>query len=106
MGTQGEIRAHQGKDEIQVLDFSSGSCEILQLPRGEGHGGGDEGLISDFIHRVAFPQREESRSAASVSVHGHLMAMAAEKARLENRVIDMEEYHRQVRSSIKRGQKG
>jgi predicted dehydrogenase len=105
MGTRGEIRAHQGKDEIQLLDFSSGSQELRQLPRGEGHGGGDEGLISDFIQRVSSPRNEESRTAASVSVHGHLMAMAAEKSRLERRIIDMEDYTRQVRCSGGEGDK-
>jgi predicted dehydrogenase len=105
MGTRGEIRGHQGKDEIQVQDFSSGSQEVLRLPRGEGHGGGDEGLISDFIERVSSPAGEESRTAASVSVHGHLMAMAAEKARLERKVIDMEEYYRQVERSAAEGKR-
>ena len=59
----------------------------------------DDGLLHTFANMVrsADPtERVQSLTSASASVHSHLMAFAAERSRLEKRVIDLEEFERQL----------
>jgi predicted dehydrogenase len=56
-----------------------------------GHGGGDHGLMSAFVRSLRGEQ-VESLSSASQALESHLMAFAAEEARLENRIIPREEF--------------
>jgi predicted dehydrogenase len=69
-------------------------------PPGEGtngHGGGDDGLISDFVARVRSGRRGsgrgarsvESRTSLAVSLESHLIAFAAERSRLERRLVEL-----------------
>ncbi|MBK8050576.1 MAG: hypothetical protein IPK16_27805 [Anaerolineales bacterium] len=55
-----------------------------------GHGGGDEGIMQDFIRVV----RGEipPLTTARVSLESHILAFAAEEARLDHATIDMSEY--------------
>jgi len=96
MGTRGEVRGHQGKDEIEVLDFRSGSREVIETAAGHGHGGGDERLIADFLNRIGSPREDAPLTSAALSVQSHLMAMAAERSRLEGRTVDMEDFVREA----------
>ncbi|MFC4775466.1 Gfo/Idh/MocA family protein [Paenibacillus sp. GCM10023252] len=94
MGTRGEIRGSMEKDEIEITLFGSGRTETITLksPGGhEGHGGGDEGLMRDFCRLVAGGSAEGARTGAYHSVQSHLMAFAAERSRLEGRVVSMSE---------------
>jgi predicted dehydrogenase len=95
MGTKGEIRGAMEKFEIEVRDFTSKSRKVISLhnPGGHvGHAGGDFGLVRDFIRLVASEDQQAGRSSAEISVQSHLMAFAAEKSRLEHKVINMQEY--------------
>lgn len=58
-------------------------------PAGEGHGGGDMQLMADFTasaRRAGNPP--EVLAAAEEALQSHLLAFAAEEARLEKKVID------------------
>lgn len=102
MGTKGEIRAHMEKNEIELLDFSSEKPEIINLEdASSGHGGGDHGLMRDFVRLVQKDGAEKGRTSADVSVQSHVMAYAAEKSRLEDVVVDIKEYVKQLKSEIK-----
>ena len=65
-----------------------------------GHGGGDQGLMAAFVRslqaRGAPPSREaaaqDELSLAEQALESHLMAFAAEQARLEGRVVSMADY--------------
>ncbi|NMA85560.1 MAG: Gfo/Idh/MocA family oxidoreductase [Epulopiscium sp.] len=93
MGTKGEIRAVMEKNLIEVTDFSTGKIEqIIYDEAVHGHGGGDYGIMKDFVEQVRISGKEESITSASTSVQSHLMAFAAEKSRLEGRVIDIEDF--------------
>lgn len=56
-----------------------------------GHGGGDMRLMADFVKNVR-SKSKDMLSSAHNSVYSHIMAFAAEKARLENRVVSISEY--------------
>ena len=99
MGTNGELRAHMETNEIEVHDFVTHNHQVINAATGLGHGGGDDGLLHTFarlVRSVDPAERLHSLSSAAISVQSHLMAFAAERSRLEKRVIDLEEFERLV----------
>jgi predicted dehydrogenase len=95
MGTTGEIRGHMEKNEIEIIRFGSGRRDVIKLgdPGGHaGHGGGDYALMRDFLRVVRSDGQSEGLTSASKSVQSHLMAFAAERSRLEKRVIHLKEF--------------
>jgi predicted dehydrogenase len=56
-----------------------------------GHGGGDEGLMSAFIKSINDGSREAVTTACQ-ALESHLMAFAAENARLQKRVLTRDEF--------------
>ncbi|HEX6989971.1 MAG TPA: Gfo/Idh/MocA family oxidoreductase [Bacillota bacterium] len=104
LGTRGELQGHMERGEILVRAFRPGMTatppagdgwERILVPAGSGHAGGDQGLMQDFIRRLRARRRglepEESRTSLRETVESHLMALAAEQARRERRVVRMEE---------------
>jgi predicted dehydrogenase len=94
VGSRGEMRGHMEKNEIEVHDFVTGEVETIRLEQAQGgHSGGDQGLVDDFLHRLdrARGGRPVPAAATSLaeSIDSHLMALAAERARLERRVVTM-----------------
>jgi len=94
VGGHGELRGHMEKNEIEVHDFATGEVETLQLAHAEGgHSGGDQGLVDDFLHRLDQSRAGQPVAAAATSlaesIDSHLMALAAERARLERAVVAM-----------------
>ncbi|MFD0673047.1 Gfo/Idh/MocA family protein [Cohnella sp. GCM10027633] len=92
MGTRGQLRAHMGKQTIEMTDFKTGTTETIHLNATGHHGGGDRGIMRDFVQLVRGDGPGESLSSASVSVQSHVMAFAAEQARLENKTILIEDF--------------
>jgi len=98
MGTKGELNATSNKDtsEIEIIDFASGARDMISLPVGggpQGYGGGDFGLMRHFV-RLVQGSDQQPPAPVAISVQSHLMAFAAEKSRLEGKVIDMAEFQR------------
>ncbi len=101
MGTKGEIRGviDQNRNEVEVFEFSSRTHKVIELQNEggtEGHGGGDFGLMRHFVHLVRSGRsdgRQTELTSAAISVQSHLMAFAAEKSRLERRVINLQEFY-------------
>ena len=57
-----------------------------------GHGGGDAGLMQRFVEGINGEQIP--LTSARDALESHLMAFAAEEARLENKTVDMEAYRK------------
>jgi predicted dehydrogenase len=98
MGTKGELRAHMENNEIEVRDFVTHNRLVTHPATGMGHGGGDDGLLHTFarlVRSIDPIERLHPLTSAFVSTQSHLMAFAAEHARLEKQVIDLEEFTRQ-----------
>ncbi len=87
MGSLGEIAGDFNANEITVTDFSLGDRRTsnLSIPGDALHGGGDDGLMADFLGRVQERRRRggapEASTSLRASVVSHLMAFAAERAR-------------------------
>ena len=87
-GTKGQIFADMGTGEI-VLHLFGGEKQIVPLEEGNGsgHGGGDYGLMADFLSILR--NGGESRTSAQVSLQSHLICFAAERSRKEHIVVEL-----------------
>ncbi len=66
---------------------------------GNPHGGGDQGLVASFADSLRGRQEAEALTSGRASLESHLMGFAAERARLEGRVVGMDEL-RAIRLSV------
>ncbi|MNO32387.1 putative oxidoreductase YteT precursor [compost metagenome] len=99
MGTTGEIRGAMEKNEIEVIHFGSGKVERISFENAGGHvghGGGDMGLIKDFVKLVRAEGKIQGLTSANHSVQSHLMAFAAEQSRIEGNSIVLKEFAQSV----------
>jgi predicted dehydrogenase len=96
MGTKGELRGEE--DQITVYDFLTHQKTEIKIPsQTSGHGGGDSGIVRNFLDEVRHYNGQESLTSAAASVRSHLIAFAAEKSRLNGgESIDLNEYARQL----------
>lgn len=92
MGTKGEIRGDDSKNEIEVQIFDSNEKKIInpKIVAG-GHGGGDTGIMEDFLSLIQLKEGK-ALTSASISVQSHIMAFAAEESRLNNTVVNIKDY--------------
>jgi predicted dehydrogenase len=77
-----EIHNHRSRD-VERIDFLSNVENV-------GHGGGDFGIMEDFVQ--AMNKGKEPTIRARESLESHLMAFAAEDSRHNHVVVDMQEY--------------
>jgi predicted dehydrogenase len=96
-GTEGEIRGHLEKGDIEVRRFRDGHGREVPAPRrwtpetSGGHAGGDDRMTAAFVDLARRRRDGEPVEAAAtslaVSVESHLMAFAAEESRLTGATI-------------------
>jgi len=92
-GTRGQI-VGDGKT-IRCFRFLDDTWEEIVVEAGEaslleGHGGGDEGLMDAFIDAVRHGDPGRVLSGPEETLETHRMAFAAERSRIENRVITLD----------------
>ena len=96
MGTKGHLRSDMETDQIIVTDYLTRKPEIIDTTNAlfghTGHGGGDEGIIRDFIDILNGREITEGFTGVEISCESHMIAFAAEKARLTGTVVDMESF--------------
>lgn len=97
MGEDGEIRASEYENTIEVTRFAANAVECSQSTvihpdlSSSGHGGGDGGIVEDFLALLEGKQGAASSDIRN-SVESHMMACAAEEARLTDRVISISDF--------------
>ncbi len=97
IGTDGEIEGffESGKYIIRKFDFDSSwfKEEIVdvnaQIEQGVGHGGGDIGLMRDFVKRMRGEKPSIAATDISDSVNGHECVYSAETSRMEDRIVKL-----------------
>ncbi len=83
----GEISGNDDQRRITIARFPSNAVETYTVEERytsatrSGHGGGDSGLVDDFLRMLAGEQTQSS-SSIDESIESHLMAFAAEESRL------------------------
>ena len=77
-------------DEIRVHHHQSGEIEDVPVIARDssGHGGGDFGIVRSFVGALK-GMPDDSVTTARESLESHLLAFAAEEARLEAKVVEM-----------------
>jgi predicted dehydrogenase len=87
-GTRATLRARALEPGEIEINYHGGKTERILVDSGNvGHGGGDEGIMADFVRVL---RREIAPlTTARVSLESHLLAFAAEEARLRGEVVDM-----------------
>lgn len=91
-GTRGELYGDGSK--IRHFDFLSDKTEVIDTGTSDasilgGHGGGDYRLMESFVSAVANNDPKRILSGPEESLETHLMVFAAERARRENRVVNL-----------------
>ncbi len=97
MGTEGELFATASDTELNIYKLKT--CETVTVPVADveadqsivsGHGGGDDGVIA-ALYELLEGRRVSSVGDITDSVENHMIAFAAEKSRLEGRVVELSE---------------
>ncbi len=90
-GTRGEIEG-DGRF-IKIHDFMTNEDETIDTQIAGGimkqHGGGDFGLMENFVNALLAGDPSLVITGARESLETHLAVFAAEKARRENRIVEM-----------------
>ena len=68
-----------GESERKIYDVSAANQSLAG-----GHGGGDSGLMTDFVRAVAMQDQSQLGATPDEILSGHLMAFEAEKSRLSS----------------------
>lgn len=95
-GTRATLRGCYYDEEqvLEIHDHLTGKVEVIRPAQGRataaGHGGGDMGLMRAFVRAVR--DRGAALTTARASLESHLLAFAAEEARLHHTVIEMAAY--------------
>lgn len=100
MGTKGYLHAEMKKfgdlakqNAIYIHTFADNQVEKIQVSDFglmTGHEGADVLLTTAFIQQIK-QNDQEGRTSAQRSVESHLMSLAAEKSRIEDRKVNMNE---------------
>jgi hypothetical protein len=84
-------------NEITIHHHLSGKIEKVPVYARDssGHGGGDFGIVRSFVNAVQ-GKPDDSVTTARESLESHLLAFAAEEARLNHSMIYMPDYRKRV----------
>lgn len=88
-GTEGQIEADMGTKQIILHRFGE-EKKVIPLDtewETSGHGGGDFGIMRDFLQVLR--NGGESKTGAAVSLQSHLICFAAERSRENNTVVEI-----------------
>lgn len=98
-GTKATLRARFGRpDEIAIYDHGNREPEIVPIPAAtSGHGGGDWGTMRSFLRVLR--GEEAALTDVRTSLESHLLAFAAEEARLSRQIVDMAAFRKQAEAS-------
>ena len=105
-GTRATLRgrfAYGLGDSIEIHDHLTGMVEEVDLQAssfsadGSGHGGGDTGLMATFVRALRpVADAADGLTTSRESLESHLMAFAAEEARVEGKVVSMDEFRQRA----------
>ena len=96
-GTKGEIYAYMKDDHITVYTFEDDNEYTVPVLKTDetingGHGGGDEGIVKEIYDYFSDSYNGFRAADINVSVKNHLIGYAAEEARHEGTVVDVNAY--------------
>ena len=97
-GTRATLRGSftRSARELEVHDHRTNRRQRIRIPEpdGSGHGGGDFGVVRSFVK--AMRGETKALTTARASLESHLLAFAAEESRLNNSVIEMDDFRQRA----------
>ena len=94
MGTMGDIVGDM--ETMTYTDFRTGQSVVINADaedaanyKGVGHGGGDEGMIREWIEAVRTQDITKFNTPLNDSLESHIMAFKAEESRLNKKRIEL-----------------
>ncbi|NUP98631.1 MAG: Gfo/Idh/MocA family oxidoreductase [Armatimonadetes bacterium] len=100
-GSRGTLRGHES-GKLELHTYLPQDCQPVDYEArsdGHGHGGGDSGLMADFVETLRNPGREVL-TGARASLESHLIAFAAEESRHGAGWVDMDEYRARIEAEV------
>ena len=98
MGTKGELTATMSDPIIRIYDFETKTnreISVSDMVTDDtivgGHGGGDSGIVAAF-YELLCGNKTDSVCDIEETCRNHMIAFAAEKSRVEGRVVSLSEY--------------
>lgn len=96
-GTKGEIRSADFTGKLEMRTYNPARVTKKSIPyHGMFHGGGDERLIVHFADALQQGKWKNTLVRAENCLESHLICLAAEESRVQNRVVDMEEFRKRA----------
>ena len=106
MGTKGELCGRHGDKTLRFFEFATGNTLEIPAESGAvdqsiegGHGGGDTGIMYAFYDLLSGIENF-SLCDLPEAVDNHMIAFAAEEARVTGSVIDLNEFKERKRNEI------
>lgn len=98
MGTKGELEACAESPDIIYRDLVNQTTETINIDDAvasdsiiSGHGGGDSGIMCSLYDMLCGDADAAALSNIEISVKNHKIVFAAEKSRLEKRIVEVSE---------------
>ena len=92
-GSRGELRGLLAQGVLEVTRHGEAATERIDVQGpGLGHFGGDEALLEHFTDVVSRGAVDDVVTSGQESLEGHVLGFAAERSRLEGRVVDLEAF--------------
>ena len=100
-GTKGELISSMDQSTLQLYSFATDTWENIAVSEygndiASGHGGGDTGIMQDALSLLRGETPSNSICEVRTSYENHITGFAAEQSRLENRVVSIAEYEKNL----------
>ena len=100
-GTEGELISALDQSELRLYSFDTQAWETIPISVygndiSSGHGGGDGGIMVDTLSLLRGETPSKSICEVRTSYENHITGFAAELARLENRVVSIAEFEKNL----------
>ena len=96
-GTKGELIRESGAETLKLFSFDTRTWETIEVPpSSSGHEGGDMGIMEDMTALMRGETPSNSVCEVRTSYENHIIGFAAEQARLEKRVVSLEDFDRSI----------
>ncbi len=90
------LGAFAKENKIVIHDHLTGQKEYIEVENAaSGHGGGDMGLVRSFVKAMR-GEPDDTLTSARASLESHLLAFAAEEARLNSQVVEMADFRQRA----------
>lgn len=102
-GSEGELRGVFQDGVLEITRHGELGADRIELDAaGQGHFGGDDGLLSHFTDVLARGRAGELRASGRSALESHLLGFAAEESRLTGRVIELADVREAARAAAAR----